>query len=202
VREHSTRPKIKSRLELPVTKNHLPSPELLRKLLRYDPRTGKLFWRDRSPDMFPEDHKMTPEKCDIWNAEYAGRETFTSVVDGLLVGSIWGQNYPAHRVAYAIQTGCWPEGMVDHVDGDGGNNRWGNLRLFSDGHTHGIGRRDVCWNRKKNIYSASIVIDGRRNYLGLFGSREKAEKAYTLAAKKHLRYLVKKEAPKGGFEND
>ena len=30
----------------------LPSPEVLRQLLCYEPDTGKLFWKERSRDMF------------------------------------------------------------------------------------------------------------------------------------------------------
>lgn len=33
-----------------------------------------------------------------------------------------------HRLIWKLQTGKWPRGEVDHVDGDGMNNRWSNLR--------------------------------------------------------------------------
>jgi len=33
------------------------TPELLRQLLRYEPETGKLFWKARTPDMFQDGQK-------------------------------------------------------------------------------------------------------------------------------------------------
>ena len=38
-----------------------------------------------------------------------------------------GELYRAERVAWLLQTGEWPEGEIEHINGDHGDNRWANL---------------------------------------------------------------------------
>src|SRR3546814_10975323 len=53
--------------------------QMARRLLRYEPDTGKLFWRSRSPEFFRATQARTSEHaCRIWNAHYAGKEAFSS----------------------------------------------------------------------------------------------------------------------------
>jgi len=57
----------------------VPSPDIVRQFLRYDPSTGHLFWRIATPDMF-EPGTRTPEmKARMFNARYGGREAFTAL---------------------------------------------------------------------------------------------------------------------------
>jgi hypothetical protein len=39
-----------------------------------------------------------------------------------------GGLYLEHRVIWLLVTGVWPEGVIAHVNGDGHDNRWNNLR--------------------------------------------------------------------------
>ena len=43
------------------------TPKILHKLLRYEPETGKLFWRERSDEL-----SKNPSIRKSWNARYAG----------------------------------------------------------------------------------------------------------------------------------
>jgi hypothetical protein len=56
-----------------MAKRVLPDQETLLKLLRYEPETGKLFWRPRTPDMFPEGEKSAKHNCNVWNSNNAGK---------------------------------------------------------------------------------------------------------------------------------
>ena len=64
----------------------IPSPEALRQLLSYDPKTGKLFWKERGPEWFRDTEGRTAQHaCKNWNARYAGEEAFTSVPIGATI---------------------------------------------------------------------------------------------------------------------
>lgn len=85
-----------------------------------------------------------------------------------------------------------PKGsMVDHVDGDGLNNRRSNLRYCNyaqngtNSRNHKIGKwgyRGVTWH-PYGYWCARIRADGRRISLGYFSSPEEAALAYDEAAK-------------------
>jgi hypothetical protein len=108
---------------MPMAKQ-LPAPELLRKLLRYDAGTGKLYWRTRHP----ADTGDAAEYCERWNRRYAGAEAFTTRHNtGHLRGWIMDHNVAAQRVIWAMTYGKWPEGIIKHANGDNADNRISNL---------------------------------------------------------------------------
>lgn len=151
--------------------------DLLRKLLRYEPATGKLYWFPRPVSMFePTDKKTAEHQMKWWNNRFAGAEAFTAICADGFHGKIFGQNYYAHRVAWALKTGEWPTHEVDHRDGQRSNNRFDNLRavthavnmknkrLYKSGNgvVHGI------VPRKAGTWQAHIAISGKRRHLGTF----------------------------------
>jgi hypothetical protein len=42
--------------------------------------------------------------------------------------NVLGKKFKGHRVAWLLMTGHWPKNLIDHIDGDGLNNRFENLR--------------------------------------------------------------------------
>lgn len=112
-----------------MAKKPLPSTETLRQLLRYEPETGKLFWRERSTEWFKTKDPRGAEwarRC--WNARFADREAVKCIShDGYGVTAIFKQSYYAHRLIWKMETGVEPD-EIDHVDGDRLNNRMNNLR--------------------------------------------------------------------------
>lgn len=102
-----------------------------------------------------------------------------------------GKEYKLHRYAFFLMQGDWPDGEVDHINGDTKDNRWDNLRVCD--------RKDNAKNRKtyatnksgyKGVYSskhkgaiywhAKIQNEGKVIYLGTFETAERASLAYEL----------------------
>lgn len=169
-----------------------PAPETLRLLLDYNPETGALTWRARTPDLFKDEKHSAQRKCDAWNRRMAGREAFTAIGHGYLKGSIFNERYAAHRVAWAIYYGSWPDGQIDHINGIRTDNRIANLR-DTDNATNGknqrLGRNNrsgvngVLFDRGKWV--ARIKVGGVTKHLGRFKSLEDAAQARRIADAQH-----------------
>jgi hypothetical protein len=49
--------------------------------------------------------------------------------DGFCEIEIDGQTCRSDHLAWLYMTGAWPDGEIEHIDGDPLNDRWSNLRL-------------------------------------------------------------------------
>ncbi len=84
--------------------------------------------------------------------------------------------------------------IIDHIDGDGLNNRRSNLRIVTNRQNqqnrfHSLGKspyKGINFRRRTNNYQARITVDGKRLFLGSFDTPEKAHAAYCVAAKKEF----------------
>lgn len=156
----------------------LPSPEVLRQLLRYEPETGKLFWKERPASMF-----TSLSLLNAWNRTYAGGEAFTNVKDGYRTGTILTRPIRAHRAAWAIHFGEWPKGEIDHINGVKDDNRITNLRDVSRSenmrnagirHDNASGHTGVRWDERTQRWQAEIKRNYRSIHLGRFATIEEA----------------------------
>lgn len=156
-------------------------PKELRKILNYDPATGKLMWRKR-------------DNGDVrWNKRYAGTEAFTNMQYGYHRGTISGHQYLAHRVAWALHYGEWPSGHIDHINGVRSDNRLINLRSVTrqensknirKAQNNASGITGVYWHSARKKWEASIGIGrGRRKFLGCFDTLDSAADARKMAEK-------------------
>lgn len=164
-------------------------PETLRRVLRYDPDTGRLFWLPREVFEFPDQRAWAS-----WTTSYCGKEALTASTSGYRNGSILGGNgYRAHRVAWAIYYGEWPTRHVDHINGDKSDNRLSNLRLVtpSENQKNRTARsmaakssryKGVHWRTERERWVAEIHADGRTRRIGSFRSEDDAARAYNDAA--------------------
>lgn len=161
----------------------LPSPEVLRQLLRYEPESGKLFYRFRSRDLFPND-RFGQSAYITWNRENADREITARHCSGYTKVVIYGVALMAHRVGWAMHFGWWPL-SIDHINGDRTDNRISNLREV----TQAENNRNTCIksNNKSGVtgvvlfrgktWQAFINHDYKRIHLGSFRDFDAAVKA-------------------------
>lgn len=162
-----------------MAKGELPSRDLLRQLLTYEPDTGLLFWKERGPQWFNADARLSAvKKCNAWNARNAGRQAFTaSDHKGYLQGQVAGYHTMAHRVIWAWLHDEWPD-CLDHIDGDGCNNREVNLRRVTraeNSKNRAVSKHGVMGVRfHKGGWDAMIGVGGKQIHLGRFTTKEAA----------------------------
>lgn len=144
-----------------------------------------------------------PESGDIcWKESRKGVMSENLTAGGISVGK-WtsyriitcdGYRYKAHRLAWYLYYGIWPTGVIDHINGDGLDNRICNLRdvELSDNNknirkskknTSGV--IGVSWIRSRQLWQASIQVNGKSINLGLFRTKYAAAYARHAASIKY-----------------
>lgn len=141
----------------------------------YDCKTG-LFWRR---------HAL---RADYPTSKPAGELHGRYVRLNIVIGDCERIRPLAHRVAWLFATGSWPNGIIDHINGNGRDNRFDNLRVV----THSQNSQNKYKARADNVsgmlgvscskyagrWVARININGKPKYLGTFGSPEDAHAVY------------------------
>lgn len=157
------------------------------KLLKYDPETGRLFWRKRSPDQFTGGRQTAQHNCNAWNGKHAGQEALTADDGhGYRQGAIFDQKYQAHRVIWLLANREWPANKIDHINGIRDDNRLANLRSVTDtencknsrirsDNTSGV--IGVCWSKSSRKWHAQIYLGKRKTHIGYFTDLAQAIKA-------------------------
>lgn len=163
-----------------MAETNLIAVDILRQLIDYDPETGALKWRQRSLHLFPD-----LRACNSWNARYSGQPALNADKGlGYRSGTVFNIRLLAHRVAFAIHTGQWPTGEIDHINGDKSDNRACNLRdvTRAENQLNRSRRRNNesgvnGVSRRKNRWTAMIQHNGKRHHLGFFSTRDEAAQA-------------------------
>lgn len=100
----------------------------------------------------------------------------------------------AHRIAWMLTYKEWPPEQIDHIDGDGLNNKLSNLRCVSNTQnqrnasrkrTSKSGVNGVYWCKLREKWVSQICIDGKQCYLGAFTRLKHAAAARKEAEKNH-----------------
>lgn len=165
--------------------------EFLHERLRYNSSTGELRWKSR-PSSNP------------WNARFAGkiaaRPSNRAYLCIALTYSGQQHRYLAHRIAFAMTYGRWPDAEIDHKNGVKSDNRLVNLREAT--------RIQNCQNMKTFVsnttghtgvfrtrrrWFAQIHADGERKHLGCFASAEEAGSAYLAARQQFHPFYARQE---------
>lgn len=158
------------------------APDLAHEALSYDEGTGLLRWRERVGTSGP---------VRSFNSRFAGKAAghrHTCTVGKTYVQvRVAGHLHYAHRIAWVMMHGPIAPGMqVDHIDGDGANNKAANLRLVTDRENKRNQRRmvsntsgytGVYLDKRRGTYAARVWEEGRFRSLG---SAATAEEAYVI----------------------
>jgi hypothetical protein len=110
---------VKERME-----NTAPDPTVLPTIFDCDFSTGELRWKPRPVELFADERA-----CKMWNTRFAGKRALTTIsFYGYPHGALFNRGTLAHRVIWALAHGRWPEGQIDHINGNRADNRLCNLR--------------------------------------------------------------------------
>lgn len=142
----------------------------LREVLNYDPNTGAFTWRSHR-------NKVRP-----------GTKAGTLSGRGYVQIRVDYKRYYAHRLAWLHVHGVWPD-TIDHLNGDGLDNRIVNLRDVSQQvnlqniraarNKHGF--TGVVFHRRSGLYHSTIKVNKRATSLGYYRTPEEAHRAYLSA---------------------
>ena len=135
----------------------------LKDYLSYDLETGVFHWK-----------KNPPFK------KVVGRPAGRVTNHGYVQVKFNRRMYSAHRLAWYFVFGKWPDGMIDHINGEKLDNRISNLRIVSNRQNqqnqrvHRDGRLPGTRQRANGRWEARVS----NVYLGMFNTPEEAHLAY------------------------
>ena len=149
--------------------------ERLKEILDYNPETGLFTWKEK--------RKWSKEVGSVAGYVNTHHITGRKYIHIHTLGKQWN----AHRLAFIFMTGKEPNGFIDHINGNGLDNRWVNLR-DTDCKTNsrnarrrkegiGSGVMGVRWCKPANKWIAGIHHKGKNVHLGLFVDFDDAVKA-------------------------
>lgn len=143
----------------------------------FEYKNGHLYWKPRKISDFGSEAayrswtaRRSGEKAGTVSSARRARVRHVQVVYG-------GRRLYAHRIIWEMHFGEIAKGMqIDHIDGNGLNNRLVNLRLVTAGGNrknqplrkdNKTGLLGVRWREEKQRFEAYINSQGRRVRLGL-----------------------------------
>lgn len=170
----------------------LPDAAYLHECFAYDPDTGVLVWRVRPVNHFVSE--VASRKVNTrFSGKPAGSLTASEPGGSPFISAVVGRKrYKAHRIIWVLVHGVDPDGLIDHKDGDGLNNRLNNLRDCT--HTQNCCNRrgsrpgklkGAYFNRNAKLWVAHIKINRKQKNLGYYKTEAEAHAAYCAAAPKY-----------------
>jgi len=158
--------------------SYKPIPTECFELLRYDHKTGELFWKPRGDKR--------------WDARYAnalagslndaGYVNVSITIDGCSLA------YRAHRISWLLYYGTDPGTyQIDHIDGNRRNNCIKNLRLANSSLNvqAAAPAKRFSFRTKRGKYISTISVYKKNIHLGDFDTEEQARAAYESAIQRY-----------------
>lgn len=147
--------------------------ERVRATISYNPETGKLT------------RLISKQARRLGDTGYLNKRGYQLV-------NVGSTRLFAHRVAWFLMTGSWPDNEIDHINAIRSDNRWENLRCAR--HIENIWNKGVSPKNKSGFkgvtiplcrrtgWNAKITHNGEGIYLGTFATAQEASNAYQAKA--------------------
>ena len=152
----------------------------LKEVLSYDEDTGLFAW-----------------KVNKGRLAQAGTTAGSVNSSGYVIIWIDGRQYKASRLAWLYVNGTMPNGIIDHINRVRTDDRIKNLRLasriengqnLSPNRANKSGVVGVSWHKRTKRWTAQIMFDGEKIYLGIFKTIEEAAAARSAAKAKYHKF--------------
>lgn len=147
--------------------------EFLLDVFHYDKETGILFWKTHS-----KCHQFLIGKV---AGSISKKKTDNS---SYIRVYLFNKPYSLHRLIWFIEKNEWSE-MIDHLDGNGLNNRIENLRNVNNRlnqqnrSQHRQGKLvGATWRKNQGFWTSQITINKKRKHLGCFLTEQDAHERY------------------------
>lgn len=163
--------------------------DTLNQLIDYDPNTGIFIWKKRDASFFHNKRIYAS-----WNGRYAGTNCGNKgLKTNYIKICVLDNKIYAHIAAWAIMTGEWPNGEIDHINLDRSDNRFCNLRVATKSQNasnakirknNKSGFKGVCLDKRRNLWKSEITLNYKTFFLGYYSSPIEAHQAYCQSAEK------------------
>ena len=154
----------------------------MKEYIKYNPETGDLIWIKKRKGI-----RGIGQKAGSVNTHHKSGNKYVIVHTN-------GRSWKAHRLAWFLRFGHECPFHIDHINGNGLDNRWCNLRMATptmnsqnqrrrpNAHSDVMG---VRWYKKTEKWTASIFCKGVNYHLGLFENFDDAVRARKEGEVKH-----------------
>ena len=155
----------------------------LKERLLYSPRKGVFYWIKPS-----QAHaELLGEEAGFPSSEKYGKAYHIITIDGV--------KYKRGRLAFLYMEGRFPNQCIDHINGNGLDDRWENLREASV--LENAWNRKTCHKKNSHLpmgvrvtgsgrFAARIAVRKRQIQIGTFDTAEAASSAYQKAREKYF----------------
>lgn len=155
--------------------------EYLLECFRYEPETGKLYWKER-----PQEHFPNTKVCNWFNSSFSNKEINNMNEFGYVIVTVNTRLYLAHRLIWELYYDEEPN-VIDHINGIRCDNRISNLRNV----TQKENMRNIKLPKHNNSgymgasklgsrWRSRITVGDEEILLGVFITKEEAALAYQL----------------------
>lgn len=99
---------------------------------------------------------------------------------------LFDKHYYVHRLAWFLYYGFWPDGYIDHINGNAADNRLENLREAtpaqntfnkkkSINNTSGV--KGISWHKRDKKWQAALECNNKMIFVGYFKNLDDAKDA-------------------------